>query len=102
MGRKEVTYISALLSGAFVFTFTIASNLWLSVLLVSIACLFSGIRSTSHVSLVIEQVPEFRSTTISLSTAFINLGTALGLALAGLAILWYGYIATAPSIGLFG
>jgi len=100
-GRKKVTYISALLTGIFTFIFTVVPILWVTMVIAFLALLFAGIRATAHVSLVIEQVPEFRGTIMSLSAAFINLGTAFGSGLGGLALLWYGYFAVGPALGLF-
>lgn len=102
LGRKQVTYLSALMAGIFTFIFTVIPVLWFSLVLTLLACLFAGIRQTAHVSLIIEQVPEFRGTIMSLSAAFINLGTALGSGLAGLSLLWYSYVAVGPTLGLFG
>ena len=102
IGRRQVTYISALTTGILTFSFTIVPLLWLSVVLATLACLFAGIRGAAHVSLTLEQVPEFRGTMMSMSAAFVNLGTAFGSGLGGLAILWYGYVAIGPALGLFG
>ena len=102
LGRKQVTYLSALMTGVFTVIFTVIPVLWISMVSALFACLFAGIRSTAHVSLIVEQVPEFRGTIMSMSAAFVNLGTALGSGLGGLALLWYSYEAIGPTLGLFG
>jgi predicted MFS family arabinose efflux permease len=102
LGRKPVTLISALMTGVLVFFFTIVPSLWLSLALTLMGCLFAGMRATSHVSLIIEQVPEFRGTVMSISAASANMGSALGSGLGGLALLLYSYKAVGPSLGLLG
>ena len=101
-GRKKVTAIMALLCGVFTLSFTVIPNLWFSFSLVLIACLVAGVRVSSHIALTLEQVPEFRGTMMSLSAASANLGTALGSGVGGAALLWFGYKAVGPSLGLLG
>jgi predicted MFS family arabinose efflux permease len=101
-GRKPVTSISAFMTGIFIFFFTVAPNLWLSLGLTLAGCLFAGIRVTAAVSLTIEQVPMFRGTLMSISAASANMGSALGSGLGGLALLLYNYKAVGPFLGLLG
>jgi len=101
-GRKPVTSISAFMAGIFIFSFTIAPNLWISLALNLVGCLFAGMRVTAYSSLTIEQVPEFRGTMMSISAASANMGSALGSGLGGLALLLYNYEAVGPSLGLLG
>jgi len=102
LGRKPVTLASAMMTGILIFFFTMVPSLWLSLALTLMGCLFAGMRATSHVSLIIEQVPEFRGTVMSISAASANMGSALGQGLGGLALLLYGYKAVGPSLGLMG
>lgn len=102
LGRKPVTFISSLMAGIFIFSFTIVPDLWISLVLSLAGCLFAGMRSTAGVSLTIEQVPEFRGTMMSISSASVSMGSALGSGLGGLALLMYGYQAVGPSLGLLG
>jgi YNFM family putative membrane transporter len=101
-GRKKVTSTAALLCGVITFFITLVPNLWLSFSLALIACLAAGIRVSAHVALTLEQVPEFRGTMMSLSAASANLGSALGSGVGGAALLWFGYRAVGPSLGLLG
>ena len=101
-GRKPVTFISSLMAGIFIFSFTIVPNLWISLSLTLAGCLFVGMRSTASVSLTIEQVPEFRGTMMSISSASGSMGSALGSGLGGLALLMYNYEAIGPTLGLLG
>ena len=102
LGRKPVTFISSLMAGIFIFSFTIVPNLWISLALTLTGCLFTGMRSTASVSLTIEQVPEFRGTMMSISSASVSMGSALGSGLGGFALLLYNYEAVGPSLGLLG
>lgn len=102
LGRKPVTFISSLMAGIFIFSFTIVPNLWISLSLTLAGCLFVGLRSTASVSLTIEQVPEFRGTMMSISSASGSMGSALGSGLGGFALLLYNYEAIGPTLGLLG
>ena len=102
LGRKPVTFISSLMAGIFIFSFTIVPNLWISLVLSLTGCLFTGMRSTASVSLTIEQVPEFRGTMMSISSASGSMGSALGSGLGGLALLMYNYEAIGPTLGVLG
>jgi predicted MFS family arabinose efflux permease len=101
-GRKPVTFLSALITGILIFFFSIIPNLWFSFAIVFFGCLFAGIRATSHVSLMIEQVPQFRGTIMSISAASANMGSALGTGIGGLSLLQFGFTAIGPSLGLLG
>jgi len=102
LGRKPVTFISSLMAGIFIFSFTIVPDLWISLSLTLAGCLFAGMRSTAGVSLTIEQVPEFRGTMMSISSASVSMGSALGSGLGGFALLLYNYEAIGPTLGLLG
>ena len=102
LGRRPVTYLSALMAGVFIFFFTTVPNLWISVALALAGSLFSGIRSTANASLTIEQVPEFRGTMMSINSASVSMGSALGSGLGGLAILIFGYQGVGPTLGFLG
>lgn len=101
-GRKKVTSIAALSSGVFTFFFTVSPNLWVSIVLTSMACIASGVRNSAHIALTLEQVPEYRGTMMSVSSASVSLGSALGSGVGGMALLWFGYRAIGPSLGLLG
>lgn len=101
-GRKPVTSISVFMTGIFIIFFTLVPNLWLSVGLTLVGCLFAGMRVTANASLTIEQVPKFRGTVMSISAASANLGSALGSGLGGLALLWFNYKGVGPTLGVLG
>jgi predicted MFS family arabinose efflux permease len=53
-------------------------------------------------SLTLEQVPEARGTIMSLSTAALNLGSAFGTAIGGLALSSFGYEGLGSVLGVMG
>jgi len=101
-GRKPFTVLTALFTGIFVISYTNVPNLWQSVALGFLGCLFSGMRFTASNSLTLEQVPGFRGTMMSVSTAADSGGAALGAGVGGLALLLFGYEGMAISLGVMG
>lgn len=101
-GRKPVTFVSALMAGLSILSFTVVPILWISLSLNLAGCLFSGMRVTAYSSLTIEQVPKFRGTMMSISAASANMGSALGSGLGGVVLLLYNYEAVGPTLGLLG
>jgi predicted MFS family arabinose efflux permease len=90
-GRKSSTVLTALLAGIFTISYVFAPHLWLSTMLTLIASWFFGMVASAANSLTLEQVPRLRGTMMSIDTAAINLGSALGTALGGLALLSFNY-----------
>lgn len=102
VGRKKLTALTALLSGASTICYYLVPNLWLSVALIMVASWFFGMLVSSANSFTLEQVPTARGTTMSLDTAAINLGYALGTALGGVALLSFGYEGLGSTLGAIG
>ena len=90
-GRKRVTVITSVLAGAFTLIYYNVLDIWASIFLAYVASLFTGVRSSSSSSLTMEQVPSYRGTMMSISSAIDNMGVALGAGLGGLMLLWYDY-----------
>jgi predicted MFS family arabinose efflux permease len=101
-GRKISTVLTAFLAGIFTITYACVFNLWLSLALSLIASWFFGMVTSAANSLTLEQVPEFRGTMMSIDTAAINLGSAFGTALGGLALLSFGYEGLGIALGVMG
>jgi DHA1 family purine base/nucleoside efflux pump-like MFS transporter len=98
-GRKPSTVSTAFLTGILTITYACVFNLWLSLALSFIDSWFFGMVASAANSLTIEQVPEFRGTMMSIDTAAINLGSAFGSALGGLALLSFGYEGLGIALG---
>jgi len=90
-GRKRTTVVMSILAGAFTLLYYNVLDIWVSTFLAYVASLFTGVRSSSAGSLTLEQVPKYRGTMMSISSATGNMGVALGSGLGGLMLLWYGY-----------
>ena len=101
-GRKTSTVITALLSGTFTISFVHVSILWLSTLLIFVASWFFGMVASAANCLTLEQVPKFRGTMMSIDSAVVNLGSALGAAIGGLAIISFAYTGMATTLGTIG
>jgi len=102
LGRKKLTVVNAVLAGTFTMCYYLTPNLWLSMTLVMVASWFFGMLVSSANSLALEQVPEARGTIMSLSTAMLNLGSAFGTAIGGLALSSFGYEGLGSVLGAMG
>jgi AAHS family 4-hydroxybenzoate transporter-like MFS transporter len=101
-GRKTSTVLTAFLAGIFAITYACVFNLWLSLAVSLIDSWFFGMVTSAANSLTLEQVPEFRGTMMSIDTAALNLGSAFGTALGGLALLSFGYEGLGIVLGAMG
>jgi len=101
-GRKPLTVLTTLFAGIFIISFVFVPNLWLSLVLNFLGTWFSGMGSSAANSLALEQVPEFRSTMMSINAAAISLGNALGSAIGGLALVLLDYEVLGSSLGAMG
>jgi predicted MFS family arabinose efflux permease len=101
-GRKPLTVLTTLFAGIFIIFFVYLPNLWLSLALNFIGTWFSGMGSSAANSLALEQVPEFRSTMMSINSAAISLGNALGSAIGGLTLVLFNYEAMGSALGAMG
>jgi DHA1 family inner membrane transport protein len=101
-GRKLLTVLAALFAGVFTLSYANLPDLWLSMTAVFLGSFFAGMRVTASNSLTLEQVPKFRGTMMSISTAADNAGSSLGTAIGGLALILFNYEAMAISLGVLG
>jgi len=101
-GRKKVTVASVLSTALFTTFYLLSNNLWLSMILVNISCVLAGFMHSSVDSLNLEQVPEFRSSMMSLSTAASTMGGVIGSGLGGAVLIFNGYRGVGAVLGLLG
>jgi len=101
-GRKPLTVLAALFAGIFTVSYAILPDVWLSGIASFLACLSGGMRAAASNSLTLEQVPKFRGTMMSISSAATNLGSSLGAGIGGLTLLLLGYEGMAISLGAMG
>lgn len=102
IGRKASTVLTALSSGVFTTVFAFVPILWLSVLLILCASWFFGMVASAANNLTLEQLPRLRGTLMSVDAAAVNLGSALGAAVGGAALIAFGYEGLGVSLGLLG
>ncbi len=102
VGRKPLGTLTCLIAALLTLTFTFMPNFMLSWGLNALRFLFAGMSSTALGSLVIEQIPKFRSTMASLNTTFVNLGMLSAALAGGLAINLYNYQTMALILGSLG
>jgi len=98
-GRKPLTVLATFLLGIFTVSYSNLPNLWLSLALVFLGGLFAGMSFTASYSLSMEQVSRYRGTMMSINSAAINMGSALGAGVGGLALLLYNYELVGMSLG---
>ena len=67
-----------------------------------IAAWFFGMATAAAISLSLEQAPKYRGTMMSMDSAFVNLGYALGAAFGGLMLIWLDYEGLVTALGLLG
>lgn len=98
-GRKPVTVVTTFLFGLFVSAFMLSPTLGLVMGFTFLADLFAGVQVTAVSSLTLEQVPRFRGSMMSLNSAVIALGNALGTMIGGLALLWWNFEGVGLTLG---
>jgi DHA1 family inner membrane transport protein len=100
VGRKASTVLTAMISGVFTVAFAFVPIFWLSVLLILIASWFFGMVASAANSLTLEQVPKLRGALMSIDAAAVNLGSALGAAVGGAALIAFYYEGLGSILGL--
>lgn len=102
VGRKKLGTITCLLAALLTLIFSFMPTFELSWVLNALRFLFAGMSFTAGGSLVIEQLPKFRATMMSLNTTFMNIGMLVA-SLAGVyALNLYGYQSLALILGSLG
>ena len=86
VGRKRLTVFAILLAGSLLALSYFIQDLILFIFLHCSASFFIGITITASSNLMLEQIPHFRGTAMSLNSAFSSVGTAFGVALTGVVL----------------
>jgi predicted MFS family arabinose efflux permease len=102
IGRKFSTASTVLLSGIFTVTYVLVPSVSLSVLAMVSGSWFFGMAASSANSLTLEQIPKLRGALMSIDTAGLNIGSALGTMVGGLTLLYFGYEGMGSGLGMVG
>jgi predicted MFS family arabinose efflux permease len=101
-GRKSVTFFSFLLMAVFSFFYMIFELFWVSVAVLMVMGVVSGLRRNASQSLSLEQVPLLRGSMMSLSAAGDSLGSVVGAGVGGYALGIGGYWSMSMVLGILG
>ena len=101
-GRKPLTVLTTFIAGVLTISFTLSPNQWLALATFFSGAWFFGAGVSAAQSLNLEQVPKFRGTMMSMSSAAGNVGSALGAGVGGLVLLLYGWESVGISLGAMG
>ena len=102
VGRKNLGSVACLLAASLTLTFSFMPTFELSWVLNAVRFWFAGMSFAAGGSLVIEQLPKFRSTMMSLNTAFMNGGMLLASLAGGVVLDHYSYQTFALFLGGLG
>ena len=83
VGRKRLAVLALLLAGTLTLLSYFILNLWVRQALHWTAGAFGGVATAAFLNLMLEQVPRFRGTSMSLTHAFGGMGQAIGIVTAG-------------------
>ena len=112
VGRRLLTVAAALFAGILHMSFTFVPNVFGSLILWLAASFFVGLYLASFTGLVLEQVPGFRGTMMSLNQSFRYIGLVGGVGISGLIlnlyannfhiiVVMFGAAAVAAAAGVF-
>ncbi len=102
VGRKRLGTVTLVMAGLLTLSFMFLPTLEVSWVLGIVRFWFSTMAFTAGGALIIEQLPKFRSTMMSLNAAFMNLGMLLASVAAGLILNFGSYQAVGITLGTLG
>ncbi|HSV49168.1 MAG TPA: MFS transporter, partial [Candidatus Acidoferrales bacterium] len=102
IGRKKLGTMTLIVACALTLGFTLMPTAELSGSLSVLRYFFSAMAMTAGGSLIIEQLPKFRSTLMSLNTAFMNIGMLVASLVGGFTLNSFGYQALGLVLGGLG
>lgn len=89
IGRKPLTVVAGVIQGVFAILIVFVPNAGASVVMWMVSAAFGGVMVTALIGLVLEQVPGFRGTMVSLNASFRYIGLIVGLSISGLVLNLY-------------
>jgi predicted MFS family arabinose efflux permease len=101
-GMKPLVVLTALLLGSATMIVTYPPIFWYSYAISIVASLCAGMMITGFTSLTLEQIPRFRGTMMSVSSAATSLGQLICASFGGFLLLQYGYGVLGVGLGIAG
>lgn len=101
-GRKMIASIALALASVFVIIYNLSNTFWLALSMVVVSTWFYGMSVSAGQSLNLEQVPEFRGTMMSFTSAFGGIGSTLGAGIGGYVLLISNWGTLGVVFGLLG
>jgi predicted MFS family arabinose efflux permease len=101
-GRKPLTVLSIMIAGLVIMTYSYLPGFLASAGFLCLACLLVGIMDTASTSLILEQLPLYAGTMMSLSRVATQIGFSLGSGLGGMFLMLYSYRKMFSILGALG
>jgi predicted MFS family arabinose efflux permease len=101
-GRKGLSVVGCALAGLASICYVLVPSMWASLGVVLLGTVICGLRYNAISSLSLEQVPEYRGSMMSLNSASMNLGMALGAGIGGYFLLVGDWVLMGVFIGALG
>ena len=102
LGRKTATIIGLLMFSLSTIFYTNLPYPWLGVVFTILGHLFCALQYSASSSLSLEQVPRFRGSMMSINSAAVYMGYALGAGVGGLVLLGYDWNMLGIALGATG
>lgn len=100
-GKKPVIVATSLLGGLFNGLYTNTTDFWISMASRLLGGIFVAVAFAGLNAMMLDQVPRFRGTVMSLNSALGSFGSALGAFIGGMLLLLWGYAQVAIFLSLF-
>lgn len=101
-GRKTMIVSGILMYSLFTIFYANFPSFWLSVVFTILGHHFLALQYMAASSLSLEQVPRYRGSMMSINSAAIYMGNALGAGVGGLILLWYDWNMLGIALGAIG
>jgi predicted MFS family arabinose efflux permease len=102
VGRKNLGNMTFIVASILTVAFMLMPDVWLSSGLSILRYWFAAMTSTAGGCLILEQLPKYRSTVMSLNTAFMNVGMLMSSLIGGFALNAYGFQVLGLILGSLG
>jgi predicted MFS family arabinose efflux permease len=102
IGRKRLGNFTFIIASILTVAFMLIPDVWLSSGLSILRYWFAAMTSTAGGCLILEQLPKYRATVMSLNTAFMNAGMLMSSLIGGFALNAYGFQVLGLVLGSLG